>query len=505
MMDTSTPWRLADLLDGVIRVDAKHADIQIELITLDSRKVTKNTLFIALDGVANHGLSFANKAIDNGAVVIIWEPEASWKSAKYSVPTVEVDDLRERLGIIVDRFYGSPSKDMQVVGVTGTDGKSTVSHFVAEALNATGQKSAVIGTLGVGVPGSLIDTGLTTPDVTVVHRTLAEFKQQGIKNVIMEVSSHALDQQRVAGVHFDVAVLTNLGRDHLDYHQTVEAYGEAKARLFVRDGLQSVVINVDDDFGQQLVESNREKEANAQSKVIAYSLNCSGVSSVECLKATNPQFNHSGIQADIHFNGETRTVKASVLGEFNLYNLLAATGCLIGLGLSFEDAIDSVSKVKTVPGRMEKVSSDGEPLVVVDFAHTPSALEAALKAIRTHTPSRVVCVFGCGGDRDRGKRPLMAQAAEKNANMVVLTDDNPRSEMPYQIMNDMIAGLENPEHVAMEHDRAKAIRFAIRSIEQGDSLLIAGKGHETVQIVGNQKIPFDDRQQAKAAIREVAL
>ena len=546
----NSSWKLGDLLKGVIDVENEDVDITIASITLDSREVKKNTLFVALNGTDKHGLNFADKAIDKGAVAILWEPDAVWSQGDYSVPAIGVDDLRERLGIIVDRFYGSPSADMKVVGVTGTDGKSTVSHFIAEALNGCGQKSAVIGTLGVGVPGDLVDTGLTTPDVVVVHRTLAEFKQQGIKNVIMEVSSHALDQQRVAGVDFEVAVLTNLTRDHLDYHGTVEAYGEAKARLFVRDGLQSVVINIDDAFGQQLIENSLELENSPeqvnhseqvksskqenksitsseggknrqadvapqaiQAQVIAYSVAKSavksvvgsGVSPAECLKATNPQFTHNGIQADFHFHGDTKTVNAPVLGEFNLYNLLAATGCLIGMGLPFAKAVDCVCKVKTVPGRMEKVSSDGEPLVVVDYAHTPSALEAALKALRVHTPSRVVCVFGCGGDRDKGKRPLMARTAELNANMVILTDDNPRSEMPFQIMHDMISGLEHPEHVAMEHDRAKAIRYAVKSVESGDSVLIAGKGHETYQLVGDEKRDFDDRVEARAAIREAAL
>ncbi len=527
-------WKLGSLLEGVIDVSNEDVDIIIESMTLDSREVKENTLFVALNGTDKHGLNFADKAIDKGAVAILWESDAVWSQGSYRVPAIGVDDLRERLGIIVDRFYGSPSADMKVVGVTGTDGKSTVSHFIAEALNGCGQKSAVIGTLGVGVPGDLVETGLTTPDVVVVHRTLAEFKQQGIKNVIMEVSSHALDQQRVAGVDFEVAVLTNLTRDHLDYHGTMEAYGESKARLFVRDGLKSVVINIDDAFGQQLIENsleqvnspeqNRENSDKSitnsedgknrqadvapqaiQAKVIAYSVVGAGVSSAECLKATNPQFTQNGIQAEFHYHGDTKTVNAPVLGEFNLYNLLAATGCLIGMGLPFAKAVDCVCKVKTVPGRMEKVSSDGEPLVVVDYAHTPGALEAALKALRVHTPSRVVCVFGCGGDRDKGKRPLMARTAEANANMVILTDDNPRSEMPFQIMHDMIIGLENPEHVAMEHDRAKAIRFAVKSIEGGDSVLIAGKGHETYQLVGDEKLEFDDRVEARAAIREAAL
>jgi UDP-N-acetylmuramoyl-L-alanyl-D-glutamate--2,6-diaminopimelate ligase len=336
------------------------------------------------------------------------------------------------------------------------------------------------------------------------------------------VSSHALDQHRVAGVRFDVAMLTNLGRDHLDYHETLAAYGDAKAKLFDWEGLKTIVLNHDDEFGKGLEKKFKDKKSKDKKSVdkknveiLSYcvvdqvSEVVSSVSeddvSAEYLTAVNPQYSASGIQADFHFKGDTEVMSAPVLGKFNIYNLLAATGCLMGLGQSFSEAVNCIKQVKTVPGRMEKVSTpEDRSLVVVDFAHTPGALEAALKAMREHTPSRLVCVFGCGGDRDRGKRPMMAQVAEQYADMVVLTDDNPRSEMPFQIMHDMIEGLENPEHVAMEHDRAKAIRFAVGAIEQGDSVLIAVKGHETVQIVGDEKHPFDDRDQARAALKELS-
>ncbi len=351
-----------------------------------------------------------------------------------------------------------------------------------------------------------------------VHRILAEFKQQGIKDVVMEVSSHALDQHRVAGVRFDVVMLTNLGRDHLDYHETLAAYGDAKAKLFAWQGVKAIVLNHDDEFGRELADKiNKQqdsKSAEDRVELINYCVAYENAISAEYLTAkaliaktliaVAPKYSASGIQADFYFKGDTEAMSAPVLGEFNVYNLLAATGCLMGLGMSFAAAVECIKQVKTVPGRMEKVSTrEDRSLVVVDYAHTPGALEAALKAIRVHTPSRVVCVFGCGGDRDRGKRPLMARVAEQYSNMVVMTDDNPRSEMPFQIMNDMIEGLENPEHVAIEHDRAKAIRFAIGAVEQGDSVLIAGKGHETVQLVGDEKIPFDDREQARVALNEV--
>ncbi len=516
---SASNWKLSELLEGVIDNAADYSDITINHITLDSREVGEGSLFVAVSGSAKHGLNFADKAIDKGAAAILWETDESWSQGEYAIPVIAIDDLRERLGIIIDRYYGSPSADMKIVGITGTDGKTTVSHFVAEALNAIGERSAVIGTLGVGVPGSLVETGLTTPDVIAVHRTLAEFKQQGVQNVIMEVSSHALDQHRVAGVRFDVAALTNLGRDHLDYHETVAAYGDAKAKLFEWDSLTTVVLNHDDKFGKELAQKINNKatdvnhstegstEAKTSLELINYCVAYSNDVSAECLTAVNPKYSASGIQADFYYKGEAgehKAMSAPVLGEFNTYNLLAATGCLMGLGKTFAEAVACIEHVKTVPGRMEKVSTkEDRSLVVVDFAHTPGALEAALKAIREHTPSRLVCVMGCGGDRDRGKRPMMAKVAEQYADMVVLTDDNPRSEMPFQIMHDMIEGLENPEYVAMEHDRAKAIKFAVDSVEQGDSVLIAGKGHEKYQIVGDEKRPFDDREQARVALDQM--
>ncbi len=520
----TAPMTLSELLAGLTADGEEHADIVITDLVLDSRDVTEGSLFIALKGVQKHGLEFAVSAIDKGAAAIVWENDDAWGAAEYSVPVIAVDALREKLGVMANRFFGDPSASVTVVGVTGTDGKSTVSHFVADALNACGNKAAVIGTLGVGIPGELQATGLTTPDVMSVHRLLAQFKQQGIQYAVMEVSSHALDQQRVAGVRFAVALLTNLGRDHLDYHETMEAYAAAKATLFYKEGLQAVVLNQDDGFGKQLIGECAKDHSAA--RLITYSTqnttqqkkNTAQMTdqnhtaatckpSAECLLATTPQYLDSGIRTTIRYQKAgaevvTETVSAPVLGEFNVYNLLAATGCLMGLGLSFKTATEAVQQVKGVPGRMEKVSAADEALVVVDYAHTPGALEAALKAVRHHVRYRVVCVFGCGGDRDKGKRPMMAKVAEQYADMVVLTDDNPRSEMPFQIMHDMIRGLERPEHVAVEHNRAKAIRFAVNAAQPGDAVLIAGKGHETVQIVGSEKYPFDDRLEAMAALRE---
>ena len=455
-------WGLASLLAGVVDVDDAY---EVNAITLDSREVAQGSLFVALKGGQRHGLEFVEQVIKSGAAAIIWESDNNYSQPNVSIPCIEITGLRDHLGVIANRFYGEPSKSLDVIGVTGTDGKTTVTHFIAQAFNTDAQDGAVIGTLGAGIPGKMKETGHTTPDVLSVHKILADMRLQKLSHIAMEVSSHALNQGRVNGVKFDVLALTNLTRDHLDYHETVEAYAEAKAKLFDWPDAKVLVLNVMDDFGRELAGKHTSRVEAGEIKIIGYregSINegvgesvgeSVGEYAAECLVATNPKFTTQGIQADIHFESEVVHLNAPILGAFNLHNLLAAMGSLVGLGMRLKEAAERLSKVETVPGRMEMIPNDQGVLVVVDYAHTPGALESALKALRKHTESRLICVFGCGGDRDRGKRPLMARIAEKNADMVVLTDDNPRSEMPFQIMHDMIEGLENPEHVAMEHSR----------------------------------------------------
>ncbi len=393
-----------------------------------------------------------------------------------------------------------------MVGVTGTDGKTSVSHFVAEALNAGAHShaggTAVIGTLGIGLPGELQPATHTTPDALTVHSLLRELRDDGFTSVAMEVSSHALDQGRVNGIRFDVAVLTNLTRDHLDYHGTVEAYAEAKRKLFHWPDLQAVVLNLDDAFGRRLAEELAAKPVH----IIGYGVGKVDDYPVGTLVATDPVFDHGGIRATIVGGQGEGILQAPVLGQFNLHNLLAALGVLLAKGLALADALQRLQQVVVVPGRMERVTSAtlSECLVVVDYAHTPGALEQVLKAVRVHTRGRLLCVFGCGGDRDRGKRPLMAKMAESGADVVIVTDDNPRSENPQQIFEDIMQGIHNKAGVTFEHDRNKAIRLAIGQAQPGDTVLIAGKGHETVQILANGTVPFDDRIQAALALQECA-
>jgi UDP-N-acetylmuramoyl-L-alanyl-D-glutamate--2,6-diaminopimelate ligase len=492
---------LRTLLAGIVP-DAP--DIQVTGLTLDNRQVQAGMAFVALHGTRQHGLAYAAAAVEAGAAVVLYEPEDGLLLPSLAVALVPVPALREQLGTLADRFNASPSAELFMVGVTGTDGKTSVSHFIAEALNADAgagmSRTAVIGTLGIGLPGALQPATHTTPDALTVHTLLRDLQASGFATVAMEVSSHALDQGRVNGIRFDVAVLTNLTRDHLDYHGTVEAYAAAKRKLFHWPYLKAVVLNVDDAFGRRLA-----AEVSTQPlTVIGYGVGAVADYPAGTLVATAAIFDHSGIRATVVYGENTGLLQAPVLGQFNLHNLLAALGVLLAKGVPFHAALQRLQHVWVVPGRMERVASTplSDRLVVVDYAHTPGALQQVLKAVRVHTRGRLLCVFGCGGDRDRGKRPLMSKIAESDADVVIVTDDNPRSENPQQIFEDIMQGIHNKAGVTFEHDRAQAIRLAIRQAQPGDTVLIAGKGHETVQILAQGTVPFDDRIQAAQALQE---
>ena len=489
-----------------IAVVTPEQDCEITQLSIDSREVTQGTLFIALKGTQQHGIDYAKAVAKQGAAAIIWESDNSVESVEsvetenLDIPLIEILDLRNHLGEIANRFYDSPSQAVDVIGITGTDGKTSVSHFIAQAL----ESCAVMGTLGIGLLADLQQATHTTPDIISTHKNIAGMKSQQIKAVAMEVSSHALDQGRVSGVEFDVAVLTNLTRDHLDYHGTIEAYADAKAKLFAWNDLKALVLNLDDEFGEKMA----HKWGGSSSGVISGSIIGYGVGSVAdypegSLVAQNAVFNNSGISAEIHFGDQQAMLTAVVLGRFNLSNLLAALGAMIAIGDSLADAVQKLSKVNIVAGRMEKVSDKGV-LTVVDYAHTPNALETVLKALREHTQNQLICVFGCGGDRDAGKRPLMAKIAEENADVVIVTDDNPRTENPELIMQDIVAGFVNPLDIKVEHDRASAINLAIKTSKAGDTVLIAGKGHEDYQILVTGTVPFSDRDQAVKVLQEMA-
>ncbi|MEE9310473.1 MAG: UDP-N-acetylmuramoyl-L-alanyl-D-glutamate--2,6-diaminopimelate ligase [Cocleimonas sp.] len=485
---------LTHLLENITDVPTA-IDLQITSMTQDSREVKEGCLFVALKGTQQHGMAYAKLAQEQGAVAIIFEADDTLEKIETSIPQFEVTNLRDSLGLIVDRFYSSPSHSLKMVGITGTDGKTSVSHFMAQAIN----NCAVIGTIGLGLLDNLQTATHTTPDVINVHKNLQAMKQQNIDTVAMEVSSHALDQGRVAGVDFDVAVLTNLSRDHLDYHKTVEAYSDAKEKLFHGSSLKAVVLNLDDEFGRKIAKSLSQEQI-----VVGY-----GIGEIEgypsgSLVAIDTKFTVNGLCAVVQYGSQQGQLAVSVLGRFNLSNLLAALGAMLGLGINFNEAISQLNKVQTVAGRMEKVGSSSA-LTVVDYAHTPNALESVLKALREHieNDANLICVFGCGGDRDAGKRPLMATVAEMYADVVIATDDNPRTESPEAIMKDIVTGFKNQQSIIIEHDRSTAIYKALKQAKSGDAVLIAGKGHENGQILATETIPFSDREQVERTLQKL--
>lgn len=532
-------------------------DLTVSGFALDNRRIKPGMVFVALQGTQQHGLAYAEAAIAAGAVAVLYEPVAdedgqglaainavaadvdvasvtSADDTKINVPMIAVEGLAVKLGQLAAVFYDHPSQNIDVIGVTGTDGKTSVTHFIAEAMQALDQQAAVIGTIGIGRPCDLQSATHTTPDAISTHAHLHALQASGVDSVAMEVSSHALDQGRVGGVEFSIAVLTNLTRDHLDYHGTVQAYAEAKRKLFHWSGLRAVVLNLDDAFGIGLANDLLTTGAKgAANNIVGVVTDNSGVDRAvpPCvvlgygvgqpadypeytIVAADAVFDHSGIRAQITSPWGEGELYAPVLGRFNLDNLLATLGVLLLKGYALHDALAALTQVHTVPGRMERISlaaqseaedsSFNDLLTVVDYAHTPGALSSVLSAVRLHTQQDLTCVFGCGGDRDAGKRPLMAAAAEQAADQIIVTDDNPRTEDSGLIFADIRRGFTQPERVCFEHDRAQAIRQAIRQAGSGDAVLIAGKGHETVQIIQQEQRPFDDREQARLALRECA-
>lgn len=487
---------LSTLLDGMVSVSAEQ-DCVIASLTVDSREAIQGSLFIALKGTQQHGLDYASVVAEQGASAIIWESDETVKISNIDIPQFRINQLREVLGDIANRFYGFPSRSLNVVGITGTDGKTSVSHFIAQAT----EDCAVMGTLGIGRVADLQASKHTTPDVISTHANMVAMTSKKIKSLAMEVSSHALQQGRVSGVDFNVAVLTNLSRDHLDYHGTLEAYAEAKAKLFAWSSLDALVLNLDDVFGQKMLKRWGGVVSNT---IIAYGVGAVNDYPADALVAESAEFNRSGISAQIHYGNQQASLMVAVLGRFNLSNLLAALGAMLALDYSLNAAVTALNTVQTVAGRMEKISAPTGVLVVIDYAHTPNALETVLKALREHTQNKLICVFGCGGDRDTGKRPLMATIVEERADVVIVTDDNPRTENPEAIVQDITAGFVRPNGVTIEHDRAKAISTALKKAQWGDTVLIAGKGHEKVQILATGSVPFSDREQANKVLQELA-
>lgn len=461
--------------------------VEITGLTTDSRKVQPGYLFLAVPGLRHDGREHIEAAVAAGASAIAYEASDGFEFAA-SLPLLPVGHLTSQLSAIAGRFYGEPAASLKLVGITGTNGKTSVSQMLAQALNNLGQPCGVIGTLGSGMPGALLDHGMTTPDALSLQHQLAQLRGQGACRVSMEVSSHALDQGRVAALNFEVAVFTNLSRDHLDYHGDMAAYGEAKARIL--DQAAHAVINIDDAFGRRLA-------TECQLPLVRYSLSDDQAD----LYCSDVRFGHDGISAQLHTAQASAELRSPLLGTFNLSNLLAVAGVLTALELPLAQVAAQLGQLLPPAGRMQRLGGDRQPLVVIDYAHTPDALDNALSALRAHVAGRLICVFGCGGDRDRGKRPLMGRAAEQGADLLVVTDDNPRTEDSAAIIEQIQAGIERNDKVTVIANRAEAIARTIAGAAADDIILLAGKGHETYQEINGVRHPFSDIEQAERALR----
>ncbi|MCB5190476.1 UDP-N-acetylmuramoyl-L-alanyl-D-glutamate--2,6-diaminopimelate ligase [Methylobacillus arboreus] len=461
-------------------------------LTADSRQVSTGSLFFAYPGEHADGRRFIEQAITQGAAGVLWEQEGfDWNPA-WNISNQPVAGLRKQASAIAGEFYGHPSRKLWMVGVTGTNGKTSCSHWLAQAFNALKRKAVVVGTLGNGFPGSLSAAVNTTPDPIRLQSMLGEYLQAGAEVAAMEVSSHGLEQGRVSGLDFNIAVLTNLTRDHLDYHGDMAAYAAAKRKLFEFESLQAAILNHDDAFGQELLSELKAKGR----RVLSYGLSGGDVRGHEL------RFDAEGLHMQVHTPQGEATVHAKLVGRFNASNLLAVLATLLASDVVLQDAVRVLAAIKPAPGRMQQLGGDSQPLVVVDYAHSPDALEKVLLALREQAKGRLVCVFGCGGDRDKGKRPLMAEVASRLADKVVVTSDNPRSEDPAVIIAEVVAGLHGPSQV--EPDREKAIVHAIKVAQAGDVVLIAGKGHEDYQEVAGVRYPFNDVAVAANALGAAA-
>lgn len=480
-------------LTALFNLPSLSVDVEINELVLDSRNVKEGDLFVAVKGHHVDATRFIEQAILAGASAVLAETDSADKHLyieyQHEKPVIHYYHLSANLSEIADKFYDSPSKKLTLVGVTGTNGKTTVSQLLAQWAQQLGHKAAVMGTIGNGLLGQMVEAINTTGSPIEIQSSLASFVNAGADFAAIEVSSHGLVQRRVEALDFDAAIFTNLSRDHLDYHGTMEAYAQAKKRFFSELNPRLQILNADDPIGREWL----AELPNA----IAVSCDVDfQPKSERWLKAISIRFTHDGAIIDFASSWGNGTLNSPLIGAFNVSNLLLVMATLLALGYSLNDLTRTVSALKGVCGRMEVIKVSGKPAVIVDYAHTPDALEKALIAAREHCSGKLWCVFGCGGDRDTGKRPLMAKVAEQFADMIVVTKDNPRTEDPDKIESDIIAGFSNMDKVGLIPDRDQAIEFAIQGANENDLILIAGKGHEDYQIIGNEILYFSDQETA---------
>ncbi len=486
---------LAKLLEGLATVP-ERLDRPVRGLTSDSRAVRPGDVFLACAGQQTHGLAYLRQAREQGCTAVLWEPPAPPSVDTGDAALLEVANLGAKVGQIGSRFFGHPSHALVVLGVTGTDGKTSCVHFLAQCLTGLGERCGVLGTLGCGLFGHQSPGMHTTPEALTIQTQLADMRGQGARYVAMEVSSHALDQERVAGTRFALALLTNLTRDHLDYHGDLRAYAESKRRLFRTPELGAAVLNVDDDLGLRL---SRELEGL---EIVAYGTDRErqprGCQSFVLADAV--ELGRDGCKVGFESSWGAGSFRSPLLGRFNVHNLLAVLSCLLQLGFPLARVLQELEQVTTAPGRMERLGLGGHPLVVVDYAHTPHSLGQVLQALREHCEGRLICVFGCGGERDRGKRAEMGRVAQDLADRVIVTDDNPRREDPEVIVAEILDGMDDASGVSVIRDRAAAIREALQEAGSEDTVLVAGKGHESHQIVGETRRSFSDQDTVRSVL-----
>ena len=505
----------------------KVESLSVQRLVNDSRAVRPGDTFVAYPGQSRDGRDYIAQAIANGATSVLWERAGFRWDPRWRVPNLGVQALRHHAGGIASCVHGWPSRRLRVIGVTGTNGKTSCSQWIAQALTRCGRRCAVIGTLGYGLRAPLKPIANTTPDALWLHAQLAEFARRGAQAVAMEVSSIGLDQDRVVGVEFDTALFTNLSRDHLEYHRTMQRYREAKARLFAWQTLKHAVVNLDDDFGAELARRIRRPGL----EVIGYGFGAARGVRAERVAGANLVTGAQGVGFDVTTPWGAARVSGPMLGRHNASNLLGILAVLLAGGIPLRRAVAALAALKPLPGRLQRFGGGARPLVFVDYAHTPDALEQALLTLRdllsssgfrvpgsgsgagnqrsrnskleTRNPE-LICVFGCGGDRDRGKRPQMGRVAAQLADRVVVTSDNPRSEEPGHIIGDIVAGVRGGAGgVEIEPDRRAAILRAVAGARRGDIVLVAGKGHEAYQEIRGARHPFSDVAVTREALATV--
>lgn len=489
--------KLAQLCQDIIEIHPEHRDVEITSLALDSRKVSEGCLFFAIPGLHQDGIDYIPQAIENGANAILCEESIDLfnqadiiTDSGKQVPIYAVPHLSLHIGSLASKYFGYPSHQFNLIGVTGTNGKSSTVYFIAQALSLLHEKCAMLGTIGNGFINQLKQSQYTTADAIALQTTFAEYVSEKVTTVAMEVSSHGLAQGRVNGCAFDIAAFTNLTHDHLDYHGDMHHYGLAKRKLFLLPGLRYAIFNIDDAFGEQLYQEFRDK---LTCYAISMQTPSAKIPNESLLQIVRIEQQPTGITFSVVTPWGNATISTSLFGKFNLVNLLITMSCLALMQTPWVTILAIMPQLSGVPGRMQLLQKKGQPKVIIDYAHTPDALEKALIALADHQFGRIWCVFGCGGDRDKTKRPLMGQIAQRYANQVIITSDNPRSEAPELIIQDILQGMASQSGTIIQADRREAIELALQQADENDVILVAGKGHETYQEMAGIRYPFSDK------------